>query len=1001
MKKSLLFLGVLCSITSSLFAHWQQEVNYKINISLNDEQHLLTGDIEIEYINNSPDTLNFIFIHLWPNAYENEKTPLAQQLIAQKELDFHYSKWSDKGYIDSLNFQEQGIKANWSFHENSNDIAKVELSSPLLPGKKVLISTPFKVKIPWGKFSRLGHIDQTYQITQWYPKPAVYDLKGWHPIPYLDQGEFYSEYGSYDVKITLPDNYVVGATGDLQGEEGKKELEWLDYKISDTKNRLKKAKEGDWFSVFNKVNDSTTTPSSQHLKTLHYHQENVHDFAWFANKEWNVLKGEVLLPQSQRKVQTWIMFTDPESYLWENALEYVHDATYYYSLWNGEYPYNQVTAVDGALSAGSGMEYPNITVIGETSSKMTLEEVIMHEVGHNWFYGILGSNERRYAWMDEGINSFNEMRYMKMKFPDKKVSDFILKKAAILFGTSDPKMSEVYYLMYLYTAHKGLDQKLDLNSDEFSSYNYGGMVYSKTAAILNYLFNYLGQEEFDYCMKMYFNQWKFKHPQPEDFEKVFTENTKKDLKWFFDGLIKTDNKLDYQILSQKQIGDSIEVVVKNTGKINGPVLISCELENNILNEYWFNGFSEVNKLMIPAGSFDKIEIDARHCMPEVNRSNNIIRTNGILPRVEPLRLHLIANLENPKYNDIYFLPTLGFNYNDKLMAGMLFHNYQFPMKKLSYYLNPMYSFSNHTLNGDANISYRINNPCSFTNNIEIGIKGRQYSISTSNPDPFQFRKIEPYILISFKKKSYKSPYSYQLLVRNINTQIVLQASDVIATTWNNYIETKYTLTKTHPLNSFKIDAVFQGGPDYSKLWMTADFKFRLDKKGRLFKVRIFNGAFLGDGTSVVTQQFTLRGHRNEDYLYDETMIGRNVNDKGNVFSQQMYMADGGFKFGLFNGRGNQWMSTINLNYQLPLKFISLFADLGSSDGVLAANKSKVYYDAGVQLTLWKNMVEVYFPLAMSKELSDTYEINGYTYMQKVRFLLNISNMNLLTYFKNM
>ena len=104
------------------------------------------------------------------------------------------------------------------------------------------------------------------------------------------------------------------------------------------------------------------------------------------------MQGEVLLPRSQRKVQTWVMFTDSQSKLWQHALEYVHDATYNYSLWNGEYPYNHVTAVDGALSAGSGMEYPNITVIGETSNSMSLEEVIMHEVGHNWFYGILGSN---------------------------------------------------------------------------------------------------------------------------------------------------------------------------------------------------------------------------------------------------------------------------------------------------------------------------------------------------------------------------------------------------------------------------------------------------------------------------------------------------------------------------------------------------------------------------------------------------------------------------------
>src|SRR5258706_1293944 len=166
----------------------------------------------------------------------------------------------------------------------------------------------------------MGHIGESYQISQWYPKPAVYDMYGWHPIPYLDQGEFYSEFGSFDVSITLPKNYVVGATGDLQTEEEKK---FLEEKIEETKN----------ISAYPK--DSSFPKSDTETKKIRYTQNNVHDFAWFADKRFHVLKGVIKLPHERRAVTSWIMFTNSQPQLWKNALEYVNDATFYYSKWLG------------------------------------------------------------------------------------------------------------------------------------------------------------------------------------------------------------------------------------------------------------------------------------------------------------------------------------------------------------------------------------------------------------------------------------------------------------------------------------------------------------------------------------------------------------------------------------------------------------------------------------------------------------------------------------------
>jgi len=197
-------------------ATWQQQVDYVIEVKLDDINHLLAGDIVITYTNNSPQTLSEVYIHLWPNAYKNNSTAFAKQMQENGDLDFYYAKESDRGSIDQLEFMANGMPSVMK-PTNNIDVVSVQLTKPIKTGEKVTLSTPFTVKVP-KVFSRLGHENQDYFITQWYPKPAVYDVNGWNAMPYLNQGEFYSEFGSFKVSITVPDNYVVVATGECENE---------------------------------------------------------------------------------------------------------------------------------------------------------------------------------------------------------------------------------------------------------------------------------------------------------------------------------------------------------------------------------------------------------------------------------------------------------------------------------------------------------------------------------------------------------------------------------------------------------------------------------------------------------------------------------------------------------------------------------------------------------------------------------------------------------------
>jgi len=569
--------------------YFQQQVDHVIKVTLNDTDHELDAEITTTYTNNSPEVLNEIWMHLWPNAYSSAKTAMAKQQFRDGNMFMFYALAKDMGGIEGIDFKVNNSTVAWRFDEENPDIAVIILNEPLAPGSTLEITTPFKVRIPSGEISRLGHVEESYQITQWYPKPAVYDRDGWHAMPYLGQGEFFSEFGTFDVHITLPGNYTVGATGDMPLDaDNEAEINRLDKLDRDTRAYFRVIEEkGLDFSNNNEFPESVDWE-----KTLHYHQENVHDFAWFADKRFKVLKDSVELPHSGRFVTTWAMFTTNEEELWKDASKYLNKSTYYYSLWNGDYPYNHVTAVDGTISAGGGMEYPNVTVIGESGSAFSLDVVIAHEVGHNWFYGILGSNERTNAWMDEGLNSFNETRYLIENYEGKDLgllSGQLSSKWIERLDLTDFEYRWIDELAYIFPARFGADQALQCHSDEFSSINYGAMVYKKTAAVFGFLRQYLGTERFDTAMRAYFSEWKFKHPSPGDIQASLEKSSGEDLSWFFEGWIKSTEKNDWAIVKVKRTDHGTEVKLANRGGQSSPVEVVAFAGDREVGRVWHEG----------------------------------------------------------------------------------------------------------------------------------------------------------------------------------------------------------------------------------------------------------------------------------------------------------------------------------------------------------------------------------------------------------------------------
>ena len=278
MKKALFLIIVSCCLYSTVFCqqnYWQQQVDYKIDVTLNDVNNTLDGHVYMDYYNNSPDTLHFIWIQLWANAFKNDRTAYSDQLLENGRTDFYFSTTEQRGYINRLNFKVNAITAQTEEHPKHQDLIKLILPQPLAPNSSIKIETPFHVKLPYN-FSGNGYQGHSYQITQWYPKPAVYDSKGWHAVPYLSQGGSYNEFGNYKVSITLPGKYIVAATG----------------------------------------NTNLDTSKSVKPKTWQFEENNITDFVWFADKDF-IVTHDTLQSVAGKTIDVFVYRKAWQSNKWE------------------------------------------------------------------------------------------------------------------------------------------------------------------------------------------------------------------------------------------------------------------------------------------------------------------------------------------------------------------------------------------------------------------------------------------------------------------------------------------------------------------------------------------------------------------------------------------------------------------------------------------------------------------------------------------------------------
>jgi hypothetical protein len=961
-------------------SRWQQRVEYTIAVSLDDVNNVLSGSEQMVYTNNSPDMLKEMYIHLWPNAYKNRETAFARQVLENGSDRFHFAEESQRGWIDSLDFKINGTSVKWELTKDI-DIAHVTLSEPIAPGASVTITTPFRVKMPY-VFSRLGREGQLYCVTQWYPKPAVYDVNGWNPMPYLDQGEFYSEFGKFDVQITIPENYVVAATGELQDE---KEKQWL---LSKTQ-------------YDHESKDRSFPESSSRKKTIRFVQDSIHDFAWFADKRFKVDTGSVVLPRSGRRVQTWFYHVRAT----DKAIDDIDTAITFYSDKLGDYPYNHVSVVVTPLVAGAGMEYPMITNMTEAD-----KQVVIHEVGHNWFYGILGSNEREYPWMDESINNYYETRCSENEELKEPVS---IKGFGQLGGLNRAGYPGLI-LRYMSGARLNEDQASDLPSVAFTDHNYGAIIYGKASASFHYLQRYLGDSLFDEMMRAYYEAWKFRHPLPGDFKKHVQQFTGKELSWFFNDVMGTTRKQDWKLSGLRETQQGYELKVRNKGSFEAPLSITGMSGNTPVTTVWYDSTGSGN-IVFPKGPYDRIRVDAYELTADMDRTNNTMRTSGLLRKCEPLQFRLLGDVENPYRKQLFFTPIIGANLYNKTMLGAAFYNSLYPTTKTEYVIAPMYAFGTEDLAGSAEIQRHFLS-YGFARRITLGFRTSRFASEYFVPTTYE--KLEPSIRIELTRPDMRTSADKTILARYvlINEQARGAGYYTNIDQAFGYADVSFSVVKKRVINPYSAKFMYQLGnarSTFQKISAEGTHFITYNKPAKGFTIRAYGGMFLqkpGSGDDRVL--FRTSGNTGQfDYLFDQSQFGRGENMFSNsLFAQQLMQ--GGAQFSVpypMLGSTDSWITAINLNTTIPgIIPVKLYADVvyvnelhnevnGNTGAVTKSYSPELYYTGGIRISMFKQLLQVNFPLFASGQIQDMWDGKnggaGVKYAERISFTLDLNRMN--------
>ena len=906
----------------------QNEV--KINAKLLENGKKIDVVEEIILKNTSTSVLTEIALNDWNNAFSSKKSALAMKFSDEYNRSFHLSKKSDRGETQILEITNS-LSNRLEFYRNENqvDILKVKLEKPLQIGETTTLIIKYQITLPNTKFTKFGYSDNKILLKNCFLTVVAFNSETQSEENSDDQT---SEISNYTVAFQH-DNFFI--TTDLNV-------------VNTTSN----------FSQFS--GNSRTNFFIALEKNISYEE--------FKNSQINVVTN---LKTKDVAIYQKVLIID-------KITNYVAE-----KIGTSNQEKILVSQEDYDREAFYGLnELPSF--ISPFNDDFVFELKFLKTYLNNYLAANLKINFRKDHWILEGIQHYYIKKYIDENYPDVKafgkLSRFgILKSYKII----NMNFSEQFIYNYLLMGRKNIDQAVGTDKNTQIKFNEKIAGKFKSGLSLYYLNDYLGNDIIEKSIQQFFTLNTNTISETSNFKSILETNSDQNLDWFFNELIYSRNKIDYKITKAKKANDSIEVTIKNIGDAKVPVSIYAYNNQKLISKSWIENNTKSFKFSLKNDSITKLVLNDKYEIPELNNNNNSYNLKNRFFGNRKIRFTFFKDIENAKYNQVFYVPTAEFNLYDGLLLGMKFNNKSIIDKPFIYDFTPNYSTKTGTLAGSLGFSFNNQHRNSTHYNTRYGISGTRLHYA---PDAF-YTKITPSINFRFRNPNFRKNEGEGITIRQVYVNRE-QSNFVTTKNTENYsvFNVRYGYGNTELVKQFSYGTDLQVSSTFGKVSGQIQYR-KLFENNRYINLRSFIGFFTHNDNK--NDFFSFGIDRPSDYLFDYALIGRS--ESTGLFSRQFVNAEGAFKSKFDTRFANQYIFTLNASFNI-WNWIELYGDAGTYKN--RGFNAKYIYDSGVHLNLVQDYFELFFPVYSS----NGFELNNKNYGERIRFVITLSPKTLTSLF---
>ena len=920
LKRNRLIVVLFCLWS---FGFYAQKNSININATLDSKKDILKISQQIVYHNSSKDTLKEIYLHNWANSFKGRETPLSNRFIEDFNRSFYFADKKKLGYskVDFIKLNDSII--NYSTVKNQQDIIKIDAIKPLLPNESLTFDLNYTVKIPSSEFTRYGKTNSGYNLRFWYITPAVYQ-NGWQLMSNLNTDDLYEEATDFSIEISLPDSLYL-------------DTNLFKYKI-----------ENNGYKEYLSVGQGKTN-------ALLY-IDTIQKFKTFTTKD-NLIITDIIEKEIDEKLATDILTR--EILFIKNFL--------------GDYPHKQFF-IDKTTQSKNPIYGLNKLpkFLDPFQSVFRWDLTMFKEISRKYIENTLLVNKRTDYWLIDGIQTYLMMKYVDEYYPDIKLFGKYSNYWGVRsFNIGKLSFNDKYPFLYRFSARQFLDQALTTRSDSLSNFNRKIINRYKAGLGLRYLAGFVGEDILHKSIKEYFIETQLESTTSNSFKEILSTKTTKDIDWFFGDYINTNKKIDYTIKKSIIREDSIDVVIKNRRNITAPVLLYGLRKDTIVFKKWINGIDSTKTVSIEKENFDRLILNYEQLYPEYNYLNNSSDVSGKLLN-KPLKFTFYKDIESPNYNQIFYTPTINYNFYDGVIFGVDLSNKPIFQKNFEMKVAPAYAFKSKSVVGSFSLIYNQFFENSKLYNIAYGLAG-----STNHYEPdLSYNTFTPFVKIDFSRETLRDVGSQSIVAKmvNIDKEVPIGIEKSPEDKYHVF-GLSYSYSNPALIRGISYNIGGEYATNFSKL--NAEFRYRkLTATNRELQFRVFAGAFLHNNSG--SDYFSFGLDRANDYLFGLNYFGRSE-DSG-IFSQQFISAEGGFKSVLSTRFANEFMLSGNSSVGI-WRWLEIY-----NDAAILKNKGDnpfFAYENGIRLNFVRDIFEFYLPVYSN----NGFEIAQPEYHTKIRFVI--------------